>query len=261
MEFCICDIGGSGIRIKKFIKIGKNITQNTEEIEYKIEFDKYINNFDSNNIYLKNSNKIKKIFNNLNDCYVGATAGVRAVVKSPKEYNVFINNKFLFKLDVLSSKKEAELEFMASKHKFKTLESMLSMGSRSCQIFSDNKSYSIPTGFKTPEKNSTRFKMLKNKKILGISSLYWAAKKIENKINRKLADNTRGVNVNKKFIELLESVDLSDYNEVDKNQITLMKKIMKQISGDNTKIIFKREWKNKDSKYVIKWATGKALEF
>ena len=94
MEFCICDVGGSGIRIKEFTKKGKNISQNNEETEYKIEFDKYITNFDNNNIYLKNSTKIKKIFNNIRTCYIGATAGVRAVVKPPKEYNVFMNNKF-----------------------------------------------------------------------------------------------------------------------------------------------------------------------
>ena len=261
MEFCICDIGSRNIKIKKFIKTNKDIKQDLKELEFDIEFDKLITKHDKNNIFIKNSIKIRNIVSNLNNCYIGGAGSIRNIVKTPKEYNVFMNNKFLFKLNVLSSNKEAELEFMASKHKFQTLESMLSMGSRSCQIYSDNKSHSIPIGFKTPEKNSTRFKVLKNKNILGISSLYWAAKKIESKLNRKLADNTRGVNVNPKFIDLLESVDLSNYNEVDKNQITLMKKIMKQISGDKTKIIFKREWKNKDSKYVINWATGKALEF
>ena len=74
-------------------------------------------------------------------------------------------------------------------------------------------------------------------------------------------DNIKGIKVNKQFVDLLESVNLSDYDDMDRNQIVLMKKIMKQISGDKTKIIFKREWKNKDSKYIINWATGKALEF
>lgn len=134
------------------------------------------------------------------------------------------------------------------------------MGSRSSQIFNDNKAYSVNIGFKTPNKNSSKFNILKNKKILGISSLYWAAKKIEKKMNRKLADNTRGVKINSKFIEKLSSIDLSDFNEKDKNQILVMKKMLKQIVGENTIIIFKREWVYGDSKYVINWCTGKALE-
>jgi len=259
MQLSICDIGGSGIRIKHFIKKGNQVLQK-DEIQFDIEFHEYISSFDDKNIYLKRSNKILGIVKKLNNCYVGATAGVRSVVKKAKKYNVYMNNKFLFELNILSSKKEAELEFKASKYKFKDLESMLSMGSRSSQIFNDNKAYSVNIGFKTPNKNSSKFNILKNKKILGISSLYWAAKKIEKKMNRKLADNTRGVKINSKFIEKLSSIDLSDFNEKDKNQILVMKKMLKQIVGENTIIIFKREWVYGDSKYVINWCTGKALE-
>lgn len=258
MDFYICDIGGSGIRVKKFKKVGKSVLQYLDETVHEIEFHNYIDSFDTKNIYLKNNRKLLQIIKDFKHYYVGATAGVRSIVK-PKKYNVLCKDKFLFTLDVITSKQEALYEFTASKHKFKNLDSMVSMGSRSCQLFNDNKAYSVSLGFKTPNKNSIKFKILKDKKILGISSLYWAAKKIENKINRKLADNTRGVKINSKFIDLLKSVDLSDYNETDKNQILLMIKIMKHIAGEKTIIIFKREWLNKTGKYVINWATGKAL--
>lgn len=110
MQLSICDIGGSGIRIKHFIKKGNQVLQK-DEIQFDIEFHEYISSFDDKNIYLKRSNKILGIVKKLNNCYVGATAGVRSVVKKAKKYNVYMNNKFLFELNILSSKKEAELEF------------------------------------------------------------------------------------------------------------------------------------------------------
>ena len=81
MQFSICDIGSSNIKIKKFIKVNKDIKQDLKELEFDIEFDKLITKYDKNTIFIKKSAKMTNIISNLNNCYVGAAGSIRNIVK------------------------------------------------------------------------------------------------------------------------------------------------------------------------------------
>jgi len=58
----------------------------------------------------------------------------------------------------------------------------------------------------------------------------------------------------------LNHLDMSQYDDLLVDKITLFKRIMNEISGPDTIIVFKREWKNLQGKYIINWPTGRALE-
>ena len=259
---CIVDIGGSGMRVKQYRMVGNKLFQDIDENTITIQFHKYIERVKGRNVFIKNNRKLISFVTPFKNCYVGATGGVRESGVKNGVYKVYNNttNKYLFDMEVLSGVQEGKYELMAAEHKFKNMEALLSMGSKSCQFNYNNKITSVSVGFKNLSGKTNKFKILQNKHIIGISTLYWTAKDIETNIKMKLADNMRGVKINAKFIEKLNKLDMSKYDDLLVDKITLFKRIMNEISGPDTIIVFKREWKNPQGKYIINWPTGRALE-
>ena len=113
-----------------------------------IQFHKYIERVEGRKVFIKNNRKLISFVTPFKNCYVGATGGVREAGVKTGVYKVYNNttDKYLFDMEVLSGVQEGAYELMAAEHKFKNMEALLSMGSKSCQFNYNNKitSVSIP---------------------------------------------------------------------------------------------------------------------
>lgn len=247
----ICDIGGSGIRIKSYSKRNNVISQRKREQNIEIEFDKYIKDVNPKKreitVEINSENRaIMRRLKNIKNCYIGATGGLRKKLLElnkncvfDKDYKVYSDGKELFKIHIFSGDKEGIYEFQAAKYKLKKIEGLLSMGSTSVQIvFSKDRKRevkSIDIGFKYAfnKKCFRPFTNLKNKTVCGISSAYWAAKGVD-KISKlfindykNIIDDENGVLVNKQFVDNLDTICINLQKLITKSEIGKWKNIPK----------------------------------